>query len=71
MKRYVLLALAALAGYVAVMSAILAGIAILEIRDAREWALPIDHGLFVMLGIFASMALLGVLGHVAILRRVD
>jgi hypothetical protein len=71
MKRFVLLALATFAGYVAVMSALVAATAIWAIRDAREWALPLDHGWVVMFGISASMALLGVLGHVATLRRID
>ncbi len=72
MKRFVLLALATLAGYVAVMSAIVAGIAGWSIRDQHELALlPVDHRLFLMVGVFVLMALLGVLGHVAILRRVD
>ena len=72
MKRFVLLAMATLSGYVAVMSVIVAGIAGWSIHDERELALlRIDHGLFLLVGIFALLALLGVWGHIAILRRVE
>jgi len=68
----ILLAMATLAGYVAVMSAIVAGITGWSIADERKLGLmPIDHGLVRMVVSFALIALLGILGHLAILRRVE
>jgi len=78
MKRFGLLAMATIAGYVAVMSAILAAILGWSIREEHELAyllpsdyVPVDHGLLRLVGIFALMTLLGVWGHIAILRRVE
>ena len=70
-KRFLLLVLATVAGYVAVMSVLIAAILGSEIYDQHEWGLlPITPGSFV--GVFVSclIALLAVWGHIATLRRV-
>jgi hypothetical protein len=70
MKRFLLLALATLAGYAAVMSVLVAASLGWSIYDQHEWALlPVTPGSFV--GVFVSclIALLAVWGYIATLRR--
>ena len=71
MRRFLLLALATLAGYAAVMSVLIAGTIGWSIHEAYEWdLLPVPRGEFVGAFAFSLTALLTVWGHIAILRRV-
>ena len=69
MKRVVPLALAILAGYLAVMSALVAAVLGWTIYSVQG-LLPAPSGSLVGVFVFSLIALLGAWGHVAILRRV-